>query len=192
MHPRARIALVPIVAIAGVAWALVWGLNGATSDGPFRIPELDAGSRALLNPALVAVFVAAVAWASGVARSAGSMLVVVGLGAMIAGNVLAFGLVGAPTPMSGLGGPAFVAGAAATVAGLALQVGRAAARSSGRALLGGSAGVGTAVGITVMTIAVPPAASLALFPLIDALLQGRDDVPAPAPAPRLRVAEAQG
>jgi hypothetical protein len=190
MHPRARIALVPVVALAGVAWALVWGLNGAASDGPVRIPELDAGSRALLNPALVAVFIAAMAWASG-ARSAGSMLVVVGLGAMIVGNVLAFGLVGDPTPMYGLGGPAFIAGAAAAVAGLALQVGRAAARSSGRAL-GGSAGVGTAVGITVMTIAVPPAASLALFPLIDALLQGRADVSAAAPAPRLRVADAQG
>jgi hypothetical protein len=192
MHPRARIALVPIVVLAGVAWAVIWGLNGGTSGGPIRVPELDAGSRALLNPALVAVFVAAMAWASGSPRSAGSLLAVVGLGTMVAGNVLAFGLVGSSTPLSGLGGPAFVAGAVATVSGLAVKMGQAAARSSGRSWVGGSAGVGTAIGVTLMTIAAPPAASLALFPLVEALVQGGSSAAAAAPAPRLLAAEAQG
>jgi hypothetical protein len=192
MHIRSQLALPALVVAAGLAWSVVWGFNGQTDGGTLRVLGLDEGQwRAMLNPALVAVMAAALAWAAWGQRSASALIVVAGLGAMVAGNLLAFGLAGSPTPAAAIGGPAFVAGAAAAVAGLALAMGQSAARLSGRGSLGGAAAVATALGVGVMSIAAPPAAALALIPLVDVLAQGRDRT-AGAPARSLRAARAQG
>jgi hypothetical protein len=192
MHIRSQLALPALVLTAGLAWSVVWGFNGQTDAGTLRVLGLGEGEwRAMLNPALVAVLAAALAWAASRPRSAGALIVVAGLGAMVAGNLLAFGLTGSPTPASAIGGPVFVAGAAAAVVGLALVIGRSAARLSGRRWLGVAAGVGTALVVGVMSIAAPPAAALALIPLADVLAQGRGAT-GEAPAPSLLTAQAQG
>jgi len=192
MHIRSQLALPTLVLAAGLAWSIVWGFTGQTDGGTLRVVGLGEGEwRAMLTPSLVAVLVAALAWAASGPRSAGALLVVSGLGAMVAGNLLAFGLAGSPTPAAAIGGPAFVSGAAAAVVGLALVMGRSAARLSGRRSLGLTAGVGTALGVGVMSIAAPPAAALALIPLVDVLAQGRSK-PADAPVRSLRAAPAQG
>ena len=184
MHIRSQLALPALVVTAGLAWAVVWGFSGQTAAGSLRVVGLSEGEwRAMLNPALVLVLAAALTWAASGQRSATALTVVAGLGAMVAGNLLAFGLAGSPTPLAAIGGPAFVAGAAAAVAGLALAMGRSAARLSGRGSVGVVAAVATALGVGVMSIAAPPAAALALIPLVDVLAQGRDrtaDVPAPS------------
>ena len=173
MHTRSRLVLAPLVVVAGLGWSLVWGFNGQTADGTQGVLGVDEGAwRAMLNPALVAVLAAALAWTASRPRSIGALMVVVGLGAMVAGNILAFGLLGTPTPAAALGGTTFLGGVALAVAGLALLIGLAVARSTGRLWLGGSAGLATALGVSVISIAVPPAASLALLALVDALIQG--------------------
>ncbi len=192
MHIRSRLALASLVVLAGLGWAVAWGFNGQTADGTLSRLGLPEGAwRAMLNPALVAILAAALAWASSGPRSTGALVVVAGLGAMVTGNLLAFGLLGTPTPAAAIGAPLFIGGAAAAVAGLALLMGRAAARTSGRAWLGGTAGIATAVGLAVISVAAPPAASLALLPLIDALVQGPRQEPAGATRAQLVTAEAR-
>jgi len=192
MHIPSRFALPTLVVIAGLGWSVVWGFAGQTDAGALRVLGFDEGAwRAMLNPALAAVLVAALAWATSGSRSTGALIAVAGLGAMVAGNLLAFGLAGSPTPASAIGGPVFLAGGAAAVAGLALVMGRSTARLSGRRSLGVAAAVGTALGVGVMSLATPPAAALALIPLVDVLSQGRGRE-AGAPAPSLQAAQAQG
>jgi hypothetical protein len=192
MHTRSRFARPALVVIAGLAWSVVWGFAGQTDAGTLRVLGFDEGAwRAMLNPALAAVLVAALAWATSGSRSTGSLIAVAGLGAMVAGNLLAFGVAGSPTPASAIGGPVFLAGGAAAVAGLALVMGRSTARLSGRRSLGVAAAVGTALGVGVMSLATPPAAALALIPLVDVLSQGRGR-DAGARAPSLQAAQAQG
>ena len=192
MHIRSRLALPTLVVVAGLAWSVAWGFAGQADAGTIRVLGFDEGQwRAMLNPALAAALLAALAWAASGPRSAGALIVVAGLGAMVAGNLLAFGLVGSPTPVSAIGGVVFVAGGAAAVGGLALVMGRSTARLSGRRSLGVAAAVGTALGVGVMSVATPPAAALALIPLVDVLAQGRGKE-AGAPAPSLLPAQAQG
>ena len=192
MHIRSRFALPTLVVTAGLAWSVVWGFAGQTDAGSLRVLGFDEGAwRAMLNPALAAVLVAALSWAASGSRSTGALIAVAGLGTMVAGNLLAFGLAGSPTPASAIGGPVFLAGGAAAVAGLALVMGHSTARLSGRRSLGVAAAVGTALGVGVMSLATPPAAALALIPLVDVLSQGRS-TEAGAPAPSLQAAQAQG
>jgi hypothetical protein len=56
---------------------------------------------------------------------------------------------------------------------------------------GVAAAAGTALGVGVMSIAAPPAAALALIPLVDVLAQGRGK-PADVVARSLWAAPAQG
>lgn len=192
MHIRSRPALAPLVVVAGVGWSLAWGFNGQAADGMPGVPGLDEGAwRAMLNPALVAVLAAVLAWTVSRPRSISSLIVVAGLGTMVVGNLLAFGLLGVPTPAAAIGAPAFVAGAALAIAGLALLMGRAAAGSSGRTWIGGAAGIGTALGVAIMSVAVPPAASLALYPLVDALTRSQGHEPAADPMRRSLAVGAQ-
>jgi hypothetical protein len=194
MHnPRSRAILALLVVLAALGWSLAWGFNGQTADGSRSVLGLDEGGwRALLNPALVVALVAALVWAAVGPRSVGALLVVSGLGAMVAGNLLGFGLLGAPTPAASAGEPAFLWGAAVAVAGLALLMGQAAARSTGRAWLGAAASIGTALGVAAISVAAPPAASLALLPLLDAFSRGRREDAARSPIRGLLSSEAQG
>jgi hypothetical protein len=68
---------------------------------------------------------------------------------------------------------------------------RADARLSGRGSVGVAAAAATALGVGVMSIAAPPAAALALIPLVDVLAQGRGK-PADVVARSLWAAPAQG
>jgi hypothetical protein len=61
----------------------------------------------------------------------------------------------------------------------------------GRGSVGVAAAAATALGVGVMSIAAPPAAALALIPLVDVLAQGRGK-PADVAARSLWAAPAQG
>src|SRR6188472_740320 len=65
MHIRSRFALPTLVVTAGLAWSVVWGFAGQTDAGSLRVLGFDEGAwRAMLNPALAAVLVAALSWAA--------------------------------------------------------------------------------------------------------------------------------
>jgi hypothetical protein len=178
---RFRRALALGVIAAAVAWAVAWGFIGETRDGSVAVLGLAEGEwHAILTPALAAVLAAVIAWAA-VRRGPAGAMMVVGIGAMLAGNVLAFGLVGQGTPVADGGAVIFLAGAALATIAPGVMIGASIARVTGRRLLGMALASAAIPLLAVTALAVPAAASLALFPLVDALLQplpAADGVPA--------------
>lgn len=166
---------------AAIAWAVAWGFIGETRRGSTAFLGLaEAEWHAMLTPALVVILAAVIAWAA-VRRGPAAAMVVIGIGAMLAGNLLAFGLVGQGTPVAGIGLVIFLAGAAMTSIAPGLMIGQSIARVTGRSLLGVALGSVVIPVLAVISLAVPAAASLALFPLVDALLQplpASDRIPA--------------
>lgn len=160
---RSRRLLALAVVPAAVAWAVAWGFIGQLRDG-------SGAWHATLTPALGVILAAVIAWAA-VRRGPAAATVVIGIGAMLAGNLLAFGLVGQGTPVAGAGNVIFLAGAAITVIAPGLMIGSSIARATGRSMLGVALGFTVIPVLAVTALAVPAAASLALFPLVDALLQ---------------------
>jgi hypothetical protein len=168
---NARPMLAAAVVLAGLAWAVSWGFNGQTADGSLTVLGLSEGGwRAILNPALGVLLVAALAWVR-IDPHPTRMALLLGFGILLAGNLLEFGLVGRPTPLAAVGPYAFAVGAGLAVAGLSWTIARGTSAATGRRAIGIGAGSSLAFGMTVIAVAVPPAAALALFPLVDALVQ---------------------
>lgn len=155
--------------LAAVVWAVSWGFNGQTADGTRRVLGLtEGGWRLLLNPAIGLALVGAVVWARPQIRP-GAAMIVGGLAAMLAGNVLEFGLLGRATPFGDAGSLLLMAGTATALVGLAWTMGSSASRASGRTLVGIGAGIGVGAAAALMSAAVPAAAGMLVLLLADAL-----------------------
>ena len=110
----------------GVGWAVLWFLVAFTDGGAERVLGVsEVGWRALLNPVLLALAAGVLVFAMRLASRAGGLgflstvVVELGLLAMLAGNVAEFGLWGDGFAESGW--TVFLAGALVAVVGLLLM-----------------------------------------------------------------------
>jgi hypothetical protein len=164
-------ALAAAILVAGCLWAISWGFIAQTDGGTVRVLGLAEGAwRALLNPAL-AIIVAGAALTARRQPTAPSLVLLVGLAAMLVGNIVEFGLLGRATPIAGAGPAIFLAGAGAAIAALGWGAGRAVSAVTRRPRLAVATGVSAAAAVAIMTVAAPAAAALAVLALVDALWQ---------------------
>ena len=186
--PRSRRLLALAVVPAALTWAVAWGFIGETRDGSVAALGLDRGAwHAVLTPAIAVILAAVMAWAAH-RRGPAAATLVVGIGAMLAGNLLAFGLVGQGTPVAQVGGTILLVGAAATAIAPGLLIGGAIRRATGRGVSGVAIGAAAVPVLAIIALAVPAAASLALFALVDALLQPASAAERATPAGALATA----
>lgn len=163
---RAILALAAV--LASGLWAISWGFNAQTAEGNLAVLGLSEGEwRALLNPALLTAVAASITWAAP-RRRADGVLIVGGLIAMLAGNLLEFGVSGRPM-LTDLGWLILLVGGAVALLGMGAVVTAGVSQVSQRRALGAIAGVAVVLATGLAAVAVPAVASVALLPIADGL-----------------------